>query len=601
MQAGHPTWFAGELMEAEEAAAKYKELTGIGGFYPKDPALLSWRERGLLALQVFPVAPRAERTIEYTLVVPTRYEKGRDVLEVDPMGLQGRPAHMTLEAAQSGDRLWVNGQPYPNGALMPWPGSGDAEGQEGGGGDNGSAIRIELARSGVGKLSGRLASVPLTERGGLVHLRVEAARQLSSVPEKVSMVILIDRSYSMSNDDRAASLAAIEQVLRRLPSARVAVLGFHRTVAPLYPGFRPGYAARTALQEGELAAGNGSAVDEALATAHSLLSKEVGRERRIYLLSDLLTRSRLAVASLAPLVKGSLLHIGQVTQGEPSLDPEQEGAWAKLARATGELHWKGQARTHDVEASAMATVYEEWVRPTRLHKRALDGISGDALRRAGADQDVASDDTQVPQELHEGAAYEYFGLPFEHPRRIVAKGELWARPVAVHLDSTTAEERLWAALIFGDDLQQDLSPREMMTLAMRGRAVSPVTSYLAIEPGVRPSTEGLDDSQGLGGGGTGLGGSAITCYGTTGKGGSADLGKLLRELLARARASCKLVDAHVTARIETTYHEIVDVPEVKVDGADAGCIREAIWSWELPGAFSEERAEFAIDSNAAGS
>ena len=32
-----------------------------------------------------------------------------------------------------------------------------------------------------------------------------------------------------------------------------------------------------------------------------------------------------------------------------------------------------------------------------------------------------------------------------------------------------------------------------MVLARRGRAVSPVTSYLAIEPGVRPSTEGLEE------------------------------------------------------------------------------------------------------------
>ena len=31
-----------------------QELTGIGGYYPKDPALLSWRAQGQLALQVFP-------------------------------------------------------------------------------------------------------------------------------------------------------------------------------------------------------------------------------------------------------------------------------------------------------------------------------------------------------------------------------------------------------------------------------------------------------------------------------------------------------------------------------------------------------------------
>lgn len=31
----------------------------------------------------------------------------------------------------------------------------------------------------------------------------------------------------------------------------------------------------------------------------------------------------------------------------------------------------------------------------------------------------------------------------------------------------------------------------MLALAFLGRAVSPVTSYLAIEPGVRPSTAGV--------------------------------------------------------------------------------------------------------------
>src|SRR5512138_3211888 len=45
---GKPVWFAGELMEAEAAAAKYQKLTGHGGYYPKDPALLSWRNASLL-------------------------------------------------------------------------------------------------------------------------------------------------------------------------------------------------------------------------------------------------------------------------------------------------------------------------------------------------------------------------------------------------------------------------------------------------------------------------------------------------------------------------------------------------------------------------
>ena len=44
---GRPHWYAGELLEAEAAAERYRELTGIGGYYPKDPALLSWRSIGL--------------------------------------------------------------------------------------------------------------------------------------------------------------------------------------------------------------------------------------------------------------------------------------------------------------------------------------------------------------------------------------------------------------------------------------------------------------------------------------------------------------------------------------------------------------------------
>ena len=61
------------------------------------------------------------------------------------------------------------------------------------------------------------------------------------------------------------------------------------------------------------------------------------------------------------------------------------------------------------------------------------------------------------------------------PRHIVARGELWARPIRIGLTSTADEERLWSALVFGTSLYNDLSEREMMTLAVRGGAVSPVS------------------------------------------------------------------------------------------------------------------------------
>src|SRR5262249_1654041 len=73
----HEVWYDGELMEREKAAALYHELTGLGAYRPKDPALLQWQWADKLYLQVFPVMPGQVSTVEYTLTVPTRYERGR--------------------------------------------------------------------------------------------------------------------------------------------------------------------------------------------------------------------------------------------------------------------------------------------------------------------------------------------------------------------------------------------------------------------------------------------------------------------------------------------------------------------------------------------
>ena len=54
--------------------------------------------------------------------------------------------------------------------------------------------------------------------------------------------------------------------------------------------------------------------------------------------------------------------------------------------------------------------------------------------------------------------------------------------------------RATAAFVFSHDQHKGLSNAEMMRVAKLGRAVSPVTSYLAIEPGVRPSRAGIERS-----------------------------------------------------------------------------------------------------------
>jgi len=106
---GETVWFEGELMEAEAAAHKYQELTGIGGYYPKDPALLSWRSQGLLALQVFPVPPQSTKTVEYTLKMPLTYEHGTYRLELPALGTQELPARIHITAVHPEDGINVNG------------------------------------------------------------------------------------------------------------------------------------------------------------------------------------------------------------------------------------------------------------------------------------------------------------------------------------------------------------------------------------------------------------------------------------------------------------------------------------------------------------
>src|SRR5262245_17917266 len=70
-------WYDGDLIEAEKAARLYHQLTGMGAFPAKDPALLQWMWADKLYLQVFPVLPGATSTVEYTLTVPTQYAGGQ--------------------------------------------------------------------------------------------------------------------------------------------------------------------------------------------------------------------------------------------------------------------------------------------------------------------------------------------------------------------------------------------------------------------------------------------------------------------------------------------------------------------------------------------
>jgi hypothetical protein len=565
--AKEPIWYGAELLDAELAAKRYRELTGIGGWYPKDPALLSWREQGHLLLQVFPVSPRAEKTVEFTLAVPTKWVDGRHVLALPSMGTEALPPSLTLRPAHDGDALFVDGVPVA---------SGDARKLL-------AELTLSLSQPDAPKLGGSFASVTFAKGRALLHESIEVKKPLSERPKGAYVIVVLDGSRSIDDDQHDAHLAAARAYLGHLPDAKVQVLVFDRTTRALETGFVPAAQAILDLKAPKWAPKNGSDLDVALAEAAKRIGDApAGAPRRILVLTDLATRSTLLPERIQGLdATKAIVHVATVAHGAASLERCDQSPWAAVPRATGGLLWRAQARSLDTAAAEPA--FEEWARPLRIDRLAISGIALDPS-------------ADLPDSLAEGEGFEElrfvsFGTP-----ALEVKGELWSTPIATVLSSTTDGEKRWAALAIGSPLLRQLKDEEITTLAFKGGAVSPMTSYLAIEPGVRPSTEGLERAgDGYGGGGLGDG----VGLGTIGGWGHAinepDPRKHLRDELARVVATCG--GGEVFVRLETTWSEIVAVdvvPKVANDTFKA-CVREGAFGLELPSWFHAPFATWSVD------
>lgn len=568
---GKPTWFEGELMEAEAAAAKYRELTGIGGYYPKDPALLSWRSQDRLALQVFPCMPGVSKKVDYELVVPASYEGGRWVLELPAMGTKEVAAVASVELGQGGQRVLLDGKPVSPHVPIRLD----------------QPRRFELVPRVAGPLGGALASVELSKDRHAVDYHVEAAAKLSSIPAGASIVLAFDASRSLSEAQRDAAIVAARSYLRhfRGHGARVALTSFAREAREHTPGFVDVDTALRVLASLRLEQQNGSEVGQALARARSLLDgAPAARAKRLVLFSDLETRSSLDRERLRThLGAQTTAHFALIDDGLTSLRRDDDHAWAGLPRSTGGLLWRVRA---PIDAQLTADdhgVYEELARPLQLDHLAIDVQGGPR--------------PSLPKSLREGEGLSARGIAQSAVAHVALSGELWSTPIRHSVTQRPGDAERWSATIFGSELLHQLTEAEMMPLAMRGGAVSPVTSYLAIEPGVRPSFEGLEEGEaGTGSGfGSGSGRMASVRYGSVGRP-AFDHQGWLRERVAAAAAKCKIVDAKIEARLETTRVELVDV-EAELSPPDPkklACLVEGLWELELASRFDEQRASYAI-------
>jgi hypothetical protein len=598
-------WHTGELLEAELAANRYQELTGQGVFDAKDPALLYWVSRSELSLQMFPVFPGTVSTVEYTLKASTRYEAGRYWISYPraPKGL-ARPV-ITVRSPRS---IVVDGKAIAGTrATLPFlpdpsdpdnlPQVGDADEPEPD--RDGEAVpaadprhaQIGIAPPAIATWAARLARVVASDPHAFTRLELDVAPRLSQIPRRAQVVFVIDASFSAA-ELMPTQLAIVRQYAKHAPDAEIELVAFRRAASRVFGAFVPARdlerALASAKQRGALALGNGSALEAGARLAVQVIAKRTGT-RRVVVTTDERLRGSLTneavIGSLAALDPATVVHlvIPTVDDGDGTrLERNDTSALAPIATRHHGIYARlyGYAPLHGTNHGAAFTrAVLELVRPLRIDHLAATG-------------NLAVADT-----LEEGDGLRIFEsrTKAEAPAQVTLTGKLWSDPIKLDVTPTRPFDTATAAFVFAEDLHAGLDAKEQMTLALAGRAVSPVTSYLAIEPGVRPSRIGL------GGGGTGWGTIGTGRYGTIGSGSGSGAFRRQPDLQALVDTRA-CVTTHrpaagwgVKLAVETTSDEIVDVAITNGIGPLADCLVETVWKLRLDARFDQPRESFVVD------
>ena len=441
---------------------------------------------------------------------------------------------------------------------------------------------IAIAPPPIATWTARFGRVVASERHAFARLEVDVAPQLTALPRRAQVVFIGDASYSVGEAHLAAQLAVIRAYLSHVPDAEVEIVATRRRATRVFGRFVSVSTALAALARPDgFALGNGSALDDAARLATVALADRAG-PRRVVVTSDELFRSalvpELAARAFAQLSPATVVHV-VVPQPEPddrvALSPASDDRFAALATRHHGVHvdLRGVlgAAAPAAAAKALAPVALELVRPTKIDHLVVTGLATDVT------------------ELHEGDGLRLFaGLPAA-PDQLAIAGRLWSDPIRLQLAPRPGFSRQTAAFVFGADEHQALSPEEMMTVALLGRAVSPVTSYVAAEPGTRPSTIGLALAERSG---SGAGGGYMMGSGTMAAPPATDLRSLI-DPAACERQVKPAAGWRVVLQVETTRDEIVDVTGGR--DAMAACLIETTWQLRLPPSFTVKHRMFKVE------
>ena len=432
----------------------------------------------------------------------------------------------------------------------------------------------------------RMGRAVASSEHAFTRLEIDTSRELVPAPKHAQVVFVLDASYTMRDEGMQAQLAVVHAYLSHVPDAEVELVAVRRHAARVFGSFVRAddleHALADATARGALALGNGSSLDDGARLAAQLVADRKG-PRRVVMFSDELVREGLdatvAQAAFRGLPADAIVHVVV-----PRVDGDDRMA---LQRDDGATFAPLATRHHGIyvdllgapttAAKALEPLALELVRPTRIERLAVAGVTDDP------------DSPQVPPLLREGDGVRAMWLAKTAPSSVVVTGMLWSDPVRAEVSASSVFSRQTAALVFGADQQTDLSPDEMRRLAFAGGAVSPVTSYVAAEPGTRPSPLGFD------GGGTGWGTLGSGRYGTIGYGmggGTARTRPDVASLVDSAACVRDTLAADVVLEVETTRDEIVDVRNLGADSPRATCLVEATWHARLDSRFDLDHDTF---------
>ena len=167
-------------------------------------------------------------SVEYTLLLPTAYHDGRDHLELPALADRGIVLRR-VRSSRSIPRMAFVVDGVPVGRA-----SRSREGYRKGG-------RRAWSRGTVPRpWTARWPWCRFLAKRFLIHQRIEAARRFSpSVPLGAGVVVILDASRSITDEDMKAEIAAAEAYLGHFKEAKAAVLTFDREVHAWHDSARP--------------------------------------------------------------------------------------------------------------------------------------------------------------------------------------------------------------------------------------------------------------------------------------------------------------------------------------------------------------------------